>query len=334
MNMRKIVVASCVALLAAACGSRAEPQTPSALKTSPAPRVTTAEGEMSATERTPERGTEPTPTPLQKVGKVISEPYDKIPYDPDTVYEATGLVLEEDGKDPMLCVGAIASIYPPSCGSMRISGWDWEAVADEETHGGTTWGHYRVIGRYDGETFTLTEAPLRPRSGQAAPGDVIEAGCTEPEGGWDSPRPDDTTDRHLNRAMRLARRAPDSAGEWIDYVEEPTGEEVEGGTNIIVTAAFTGSLERHERALRRHWGGPLCVIRFEHTYSELRRIQRDLNDTAERRFGFEMTFSSVNVVTNTVELGVVVTDTEADEQVAARYGNGVVIVMPELKPVS
>lgn len=72
---------------------------------------------------------------------------------------AVGTVLEKDGT-PELCLGAIAESYPPQCGGPDVIGWDWDAVEGEETAAGVTWGAYAVWGDWDGETFTITRAPV------------------------------------------------------------------------------------------------------------------------------------------------------------------------------
>jgi hypothetical protein len=74
---------------------------------------------------------------------------------------ATATVLQRTADDgAMLCAGAVASSLPPLCGGPAIAGWDWDAVDDEETENGVTWGEYDVVGTWDGTTFTLTRDPV------------------------------------------------------------------------------------------------------------------------------------------------------------------------------
>ncbi|WP_317232445.1 hypothetical protein [Clavibacter capsici] len=74
---------------------------------------------------------------------------------------ATATVLQRTADDDaMLCAGAVASSLPPQCGGPVITGWDWDAVDDEETENGVTWGEYDVVGTWDGTTFTLTRGPV------------------------------------------------------------------------------------------------------------------------------------------------------------------------------
>ena len=67
-------------------------------------------------------------------------------------YRGTGMVLEEKGAEPVLCLGVVMESLPPQCGGPRIADWDWDAVSGEESAAGTTWGDYEVTGRYDGDT--------------------------------------------------------------------------------------------------------------------------------------------------------------------------------------
>ncbi|MEV0951160.1 hypothetical protein [Promicromonospora sp. NPDC050249] len=93
-------------------------------------------------------------------------------------------VLQEGDGPPELCLGGVAESYPPQCGGPEIAGWDWDAVEAESAQD-TTWGHYEVVGSWDGETFRLTEAAAAPAELPAPPEDPrldpANAGTVEPE---------------------------------------------------------------------------------------------------------------------------------------------------------
>lgn len=102
---------------------------------------------------------------------------------------ATATVLQRTAdQSAMLCAGAIADSLPPQCGGPAIAGWDWDAVDDEETVNGVTWGEYELVGTWDGTTFTLTR-PVEP-----AP--EPSAGTTLP-----TPWPDPADEETMSRAM-------------------------------------------------------------------------------------------------------------------------------------
>jgi hypothetical protein len=71
-----------------------------------------------------------------------------------------GTVLQADGEEPMLCLGAVAESYPPQCTGPEIVGWDWAAVEGSESASGVTWGTYAVQGTWDGTALTVTQPPI------------------------------------------------------------------------------------------------------------------------------------------------------------------------------
>lgn len=247
------------------------------------------------------------------------------------MYRATGTVLEEGGATPVLCLGGVNESLPPQCSGIPIKGWDWNAVDDEESAAATTWGSYVLTGSYDGETVIL--ATVRPASEEsAAHEDPIESACSTPPGGWSVSDPDRTSEPALQSAIASARAEPDHAGAWIAYIEEPTEERVEP-QNIILNLAFTGEIEAHKADIRQIWGGPLCVVAFEHTLKELRRIQDEIGEIAGAEFDLELLSTSMNEYRNVVEIGVVVIDPATRERIDTRYGEGVVEVTPQLQPL-
>jgi hypothetical protein len=77
----------------------------------------------------------------------------------------------------------------------------------------------------------------------------------------------------------------------------------------------------------------LCVVQYERTEAELRRIQDELTDRGKTDFGLVVLSSSVDIVDNQVELGVVIAPEEIQAAIDARYGEGVVRLLPALMPV-
>lgn len=81
------------------------------------------------------------------------------PAPPQGEVTAQGTVLD-DSAGVRLCLGAVAESFPPQCSGVPVAGWSWDAVDGSETASGTTWGAYAVQGRWDGELFALSEAPV------------------------------------------------------------------------------------------------------------------------------------------------------------------------------
>ena len=246
--------------------------------------------------------------------------------------EGDVFVLEDRSHGPELCLGGVADSLPPQCGGVPILGWDWDVVQGEESRSGTSWGEFHVTGSYDGASFTMTEVTA-PRGG--APEDnEIGTPCPMPDGGWVAPDVSRATEDDLLVAGHAAEAEPDSAGFWIDYVEDPVDDETPvppGG--IILNAASTGDLERHAASLRELWGGPLCVTEVATTHRDLERIQREIGDGALEPLGLDATWSATYVFDNVVEVGVVVATDQDRAAVDERYGEGVVELIPALTPV-
>ncbi|HSK16084.1 MAG TPA: hypothetical protein VK915_07935 [Gaiellaceae bacterium] len=288
---RILLVAAALGLLPLGCGAEG-PQDDAA-------------GSQGSTEAPPEQGPEPA-----------------------GLYEVNATILEAGDAGPMLCLGAIADSYPPQCGDVPLAGWDWDAVEGEEHAAGTTWGSYRVVGRFDGETFVVTEvAPF----GEGPPGPGapdFTTSCPEPEGGWAVVDPARVSEEDFGAAVAYAESQPESVAVWVDQPGGPSGLR-------ILNATFTGELERHEAGLRELWGGPLCVAPSEGpTASELEQIRAEAEALVEDELPFGLLWSSGPGVEPAIEIGVVVDPGgEAQAVLDGRYGVGTVRLIPALRPV-
>jgi len=259
--------------------------------------------------------------------------------DTSQLYEASALVLDEDGEGPVLCLGGVADSYPPQCGGVLLANWDWEAVDGEERAAGASWGEYRVVGTYDGEVFTVTEVgPSVSHAGSS--GDDFMTPCPEPDGGWAVVDANKASEADFDAAAAAAGREPDSVAVWVDYVgdfrpEEMEQMEEEGLPLQILNAAFSGDVERHEAELRDLWGGPLCVSEREGaTAEELDAIRAEAEAAVNGDLGLEFLWSSSSEVAGTIEIGVVVdVDGSAQATLDERFGSGVVLLVPGLRPV-
>ena len=244
-------------------------------------------------------------------------------------YQGTGTVLETPQQGPLLCLGVVLTSMPPQCGGPPIEGWDWAVVDNEESLSGTTWGRFHVAGFYDGDVFMVTGAG--PPPAETNEDDLIEAGCPEPAGGWDRPHPELQSAVDQQNAIAAARREPDFAGAWIDYIG-PATEDADAEDEIL-TLAFTEGLRRHEAAARRYWGGALCVVHHDVTFERLREIQKDLDGEIGRELGLDIVFSDTSEYKGVVELGVTVITPAARQEIDQRYGEVVVEIDAGLHPI-
>lgn len=246
-------------------------------------------------------------------------------------YRATGTVLQAPGEEPQLCLGGVEESLPPQCGGPEVLGWDWDEV-QAESAGGTTWGSYQVTGTYDGDTFTLTEPAAEPAP-PAADSDSspdFSSPCPEPAGGWVPPDPARATDASMAEAMALARAEAGHGGSWIDQ-RIPEDDLTESSANdplvYVLNVTTTGDLDDLERRLRGVWGGSLCVSAAERAEADLRAVQDELSSEPG------MLITSVDIMTGTVEVGVILATAGRQRELDQQYGDGVVLLRGALQPV-
>lgn len=253
------------------------------------------------------------------------------PSEPE-VLRGVGIVLD-DGDGPELCLGGVMESLPPQCGGPALVGWDWAEIPDEHAASGTRWTDGVVVtGRYDGDTFTLTEpaVPLDEYDGPLPSGGAdrsLETPCPEPAGGWPTDHPGTMAD--FEEAAAAAARLEGYADVWVDYLEPPD-HSVEGDgyepDNVVLNVRVVGDREAAASELRKTWPGALCVSTAERTEAELRRIQHEVNEV-EGMLGSSAGFDAV-------DLRVVHDDGSLQERMDERYGEGAVRVASALVPPS
>jgi hypothetical protein len=250
--------------------------------------------------------------------------------EPAGLYQGDGMVLEAQDSGPELCLGGVLESLPPQCGGVPLVGWDWRRVDGEESAGGTTWGSYHVVGRYDGESLTVTDfGPYEEASDAFGANPDFSSPCPAPPGGWEALG--HVTQEETGPVHEYARRQPDYVTSWNTHLRPA---EAEFGP-VVVNAVFTDEAERHESEIREFWTGPLCVVeRGGRTARELAQIRTEAEGSLPA-LGLEMLWSSEAGVDSVIEIGVV-TDVDGKGQAAfdARYGPGVVRLFPALTPLS
>jgi hypothetical protein len=291
--MRTIWVSALVALSVTSCG------TPEELRTLPAPLASSRSASGASVE--------------------------------SALYEANATVLENDEQGPMLCLGGIMDSLPPQCGDIPAPNWDWDDVTGEERQSGVTWGGaYHVTGRFDGDTFTLTERPGPPVPHLDPKDDFSsEPACEEPEQGWIT---EGNVDQEAaGRALSGLRSEPDYSAGWITQLEPP-GEYEDTGP-VVLNAAFTGDLERHEADLRARWEGSLCVVRYDRSLDELERVRRSVDADLEG-IGVHMLYSDLDEVGGSLNYHVAYLSKEDRRTLEERYGRELLDITTALIPLS
>ena len=258
---------------------------------------------------------QPTPDPTSPASSTPS------PADAEGRLIGRGTVID-DGSGPRLCFQVLRS-YPPQCGGgVQLVIWRWPDEGVERS-AKVTWGDFAVVGTYDGRRFTTakTVEPASPARADA-PDPNLASPCPEPAGGWRAPEPERATYQTQERAARLAMRLPDYGDIWID----DRGDQAQIPTAIVLNVSVTEDLPGAEQALRRVWGGALCVSRAERTHAELAKIRGELSDTP-RLLGSGVGFGHV-------DLTVVHDDGTLQQTLDRRYSKGLVRVGSALKPYS
>jgi hypothetical protein len=245
-------------------------------------------------------------------------------------YAVSTTVLESPDHGPQLCLGGVAESYPPQCGGPDVVGLDWAEVDGEESANGTTWGDFRLVGTWDGDTFTLTDPPTAPQPVEPDHStDPFASPCDPPGGDWAVVDPAKATERDMRLALGYADSQPDVGGVWLDNLWAEAEERPFDPSEVVLNASFTGSLERHEQEMRRLWGGPLCVSAAEHSQAELVELQAAVQDELP---GVALG-SNADAVRGVVEVMVPVVDDDVVQRIAAVDPDGLVRAYGMLVPV-
>ena len=256
--------------------------------------------------------------------------------DPAQILEGSGTVLD-DGSGPQLCLGGVAESLPPQCSGIPLVGWDWGAVEGEESAAGTTWGDFQVVGTYDGEVFTVTDAGPFDLAVVTDSGERdFTTPCPEPEGGWVAEDPAKAGDEAFGAGATIAQGLPGYVTLWVDYAEGLPPEELDeramAGDPVlqIMNVVVTDDVEGAEAAIREAWRGPLCVTEREgHTEAELVAIREEAERFIAEELGLEKTWSQDGDAGSAAEVGVVVDPGGAGQAALdARYGAGIVRLYP------
>ncbi|MBB6627084.1 hypothetical protein H5V45_07090 [Nocardioides sp. KIGAM211] len=254
-----------------------------------------------------------------------------------TAYAVT--VLDDaTGRGPELCLGGVLDSLPPQCGGPSLVGWDWsEHEGDYQSAAGVRWGEFEVTGRFDGRRFTATRVvPADDVPPPASEDDVDEFAtpCSAPAGGW-TVDPGRVTQRDRNRAFAVARHLDDYVSSWVDTSLDPrTPEEIDQGSaggaadvsRQIIDVRVLRDVAGGEAAVRRVWGGGLCVVRGG------TRTDADLAVVQEQAQELPGALSSGRGVTGVVDVDVLHDDGTLQAWADQEYGPGVVTLHSALRP--
>jgi hypothetical protein len=227
--------------------------------------------------------------------------------DPTGVYTGQGMAIETaDGAGPQLCLGPVAESFPPQCEGVALVGLDWDDVPGRQSASGVTWGQVEVVGRYDGQSFTLTEEPAEPtlpvEPDGGAGGPELEQLCDNPYDGGEEGFVPQTEDEML---------AMDRFGLLLEGYDGYVGSWVSDGFSVF-NVLVTGDPEPARETFREEWPGGLCVEQREDaaTAAELREAQDALGAA-----GIDGLQSSGAGPTGVLDVAVVVADERTTQAV-------------------
>lgn len=176
-------------------------------------------------------------------------------------------VLLVPPRPPIACQMILSSL-PPSGGSgVVVSGLDPRVVPGAHVYDNGTiqTPTLRLTGRYDGTGLTLTQAAQPVPAGTESavrPADEIVTACPDPGDGRYS-------SAQRNAAIGYAQAQPDLGAVWLSDHQR------------VLNVSFIGDLDRHRRALRTVYPGPLCVVRALLSAQALTALQHRLHDDPE-----------------------------------------------------
>lgn len=190
---------------------------------------------------------------------------------------------------------------------------------------------------------------MRPADADDAPdaSDVdpidFSSPCLVPEGGWRVLDPGRTTLETQDATLTHAAGMPGYAGAWLDQSVNPAygtvaddeedHVEIDMSMNdpmqLVLNVSTTGDVAQVERELRGLWGGMLCVSPApgEKTEAELQAIVAEITGDSEDLLG-----TGVDTMTGTVSVSVIFDDGSMQDELDARFGEGIVTVDSALVP--
>ena len=155
------------------------------------------------------------------------------------VRTASTATVIDTGDGPELCLGPIAESYPPQCSGPPVEDWAWAAHAPGfDRQGSTRWGAFAVTGRWDGTTFTVTDAV------PAALYDPVPVEPSTPP----APGRDHSPAELEDIADELARSLPGAQGAYADTA---------AGHVLVDVTYDDGSLQDHADAA---YGAGVVVV--------------------------------------------------------------------------
>jgi len=234
--------------------------------------------------------------------------------DPTSVYSGAN-------GQPELCISGTTDSGPAGCLKPAISLRGWTATAKRGVE-------YLVSGHYDGTTMRVhavhrwddAKDKRAPDWGDGQ--NDYRTRCHAPAGGWRVLRPALTTSRQIDELEFDAEKLPGYTAFWWDFSRTPVGGRENDPNFATANVMVDHDVAAARAALRKRWGGALCVTRSRHSRVEQQRIFGEL-DKLPGLIATSAKWDSVDCL-------VIADDGTLQAWADRRFGRGYVRVTPAL----
>lgn len=217
------------------------------------------------------------------------------------------------------CYSTLTSEPPAGCSGATVVGVSANQIpgATKYPNGTVTTPAMHLVGTYKDGTLTLTEpptrsAPLSPSPAKPAP----PVSCPAPAGGWPF---DKANQAGFTRVAAYVNTQPDGGTPRIDE------------SRRIMTAPFTGELERHRRELAAVYDGPVCVELARASQRDLAALEKQVSDEVKHK-GYGLLSGGSGNAFGTAFVTVVAAS-DRDREAIAQERPGLVEIESFLKPI-
>jgi hypothetical protein len=244
-----------------------------------------------------------------------------------TTRDPTVAIPDKDGHLE-LCISGTADSLPARClePAVRLHGWPSDAkrdIADFE---------YLVTGRLDGATLRVKsihrwddDRDTRAPDWGDGQNDYATL-CPAPSGGWRVRDAALTTDAQIDNLEFAAAKLPGYTAFWWDFSRTPSGGRDNDPNHATANLMVDHDVAGARAALRKRWGGALCVTRSRHSSAEQQRIFDDLAQLP----GLIATSGKWD----SIDCLVIADDGTLQRWVDRRFGRGYVRITPALQSVT
>lgn len=235
-------------------------------------------------------------------------------------WQVDATMLQTASQPLTACYSTLDSLPPAGCSGAIVVGASANRIpgATKYPNGTITTPVMHLVGTYKDGRLTLTEpptssAPVAPPPTKPNP----PVSCPVPAGGWPLDR---ANEAGFSRVAAYVNTQPDGGSPRIDRSQR------------IMTAPFTGDLERHRRELAAVYDGPVCVELARASQRDLAALGKQVSDEVKQKGYGLLSVRSGNAFGTAVIT--VVAASDRDREAIAQEHPGLVEVESFLNPIA